>query len=69
MSLFEVTITTKRGGKERSQRYDVRKDSHHDTAVLAAEEALRTFANHGHSKFPFNGGGLLITVAEVDESV
>ena len=47
--------------------YEIVETSHHDTASLAVQKALRTYSDHGHTRFPYNDRALTIKVQEWDD--
>jgi hypothetical protein len=62
MSEFLVKIN---GGRV-DVSYRIWEDSHNDTTVLAAQEALATYRRHGHTSFPYNDRPLTISVSEIE---
>jgi hypothetical protein len=68
VSEFVVKITHRRyRAGERTEIYHLHEDAHDSTAAFAAQEAIAAWANHGHGKFPYNNGPLLIEVDEVPD--
>lgn len=63
MSKFRIDIDDGDG----TTVYEIIETSHDNTAALAAQKALRTYSDHGHTRFPYNDKDLTITVKRWDD--
>ena len=61
MSVFSIKVAS----NHHSATYEIVETSHNDAAINAAITALKTFASHGHGRFPYSDNQLTITVSEV----
>lgn len=59
MSRFRIDIDDGDG----TTVYEIIEASHDHTASLAVQKALRTYSDHGHTRFPYNDRALTIKVS------
>jgi hypothetical protein len=47
--------------------YEITENSHDHAQSLAAQKAMRTYSDHGHTRFPYEKRKLTITVQAWDD--